>query len=66
MQINRGRKSALGSKTTYNCHRQVLQNSQFVCDSNEKLLLLCLHLLSSVSEPVINHISSPDSRNNTV
>lgn len=66
MLINCGRKSALGSKTTYNCHRQVLQNSQFVCDSNEKLLLLCLHLLPSVSEPVISHIPSPDSRNNTV
>lgn len=66
MLINCGRKSALGNKTTCNCPRQVLQNSQFVCDSNKKLLLLCLHLLSSVSAPVIINIPSPDSRNNTL
>lgn len=66
MLINCGRKSALGSKTTCNCRRQVLQNSQFVCDSNEKSLLPCLDLLSSVSEPVINHIPSPAPRNSTV
>lgn len=66
MLINCGRKSALGSKTTCNCHRQVLQNSQFVCDSNKKLLLLCLHSLSSVSAPVIINIPSPDSRNSTL
>lgn len=60
--INCGRKSALVSKPTYNCHRRVLQNSQFVCDSNEKLLLLCLHglLLYQNLLLIISPVQTPE------